>query len=77
MPKPGDRVDFVEESNPWSVFVLEDGTRMRLRLVLKAVFATNRKLPDGQLEFNISFQPVIDQAEPDRTAVRSRLIKDT
>lgn len=71
------RVDFAEESNPWSSFILEDGTRIRVRLVMvKIEKIEGAKLPDGQQAYQTQFHPVIDQSEPERAVKPSGIIKD-
>lgn len=71
------RVEFAEELNPWSVFLLEDGTRIRVRLVMvKIEKIEGAKLPDGQQAYQTNFHPIIDQSEPERVAKPSGIIKD-
>lgn len=76
MSTPGQRVDYVEESNPWSVFVLEDGTRIRCRPVVTSISYTGRNLPDGQPEYNFNLQVLFDQARPECAIRPFGLVKE-
>lgn len=70
----GQEVSFVEENNPWSVFILEDGTRLKVRPILIRVTTTNNKLADGQPAYNIHTQLIIDQAAPEKAVLPSKRI---
>lgn len=61
------RIEVAEEVNPWSVFILEDGTKIRVRTVLVAVTRTGETLADGQPSHDLSFQQIIEQIRPDQT----------
>jgi hypothetical protein len=43
----GTNVDFVEEEENWNVYKLEDGTTLKVKLVLRGVKRLERFEPDG------------------------------
>lgn len=63
-PVPGDMkdIDFVAEAEPWGKFVLEDGTIIRVRLILMGVKIdpNNAINTDGTLRYLCNFQQVCD-----------------
>lgn len=59
------RVDFVVVQNQMSKFLLDDGTEIRVQLVLTNVIRTDEKLPDGQCKHEFQLQPVIEQLPPE------------
>jgi hypothetical protein len=44
----GERVPFTIEKEDWNVYLLADGTHVRVRLVVSEIFDTGRKTPDGE-----------------------------
>jgi hypothetical protein len=58
------RIEFAEETNPWSVYICEDGTRFRIRHVLVSVHATGEKLPNGSPQHELQFSQIIEQIDP-------------
>lgn len=69
-------VSFVEENNPWSVFVMEDGTRLKVRPILVWIKTTDKFLPDGQPAYDTRVQIIIDQSAPERAVKPSGIIRE-
>lgn len=59
------RVDFITAQNQMSKFLLDDGTEIRIQIVLTNVTRTDEKLPDGQYKHEFQLQPVIEQLAPE------------
>lgn len=59
------RVDYSVISNQMSKFLLDDGTEIRVQLVLTDVIRTDEKLPDGQNKHEFRFQTVVEQLSPE------------
>lgn len=61
---PRQMVDFTAIQNPMLKFLLDDGTELRVQVVLMRVVRTDQKLPDGQFAHEFQFQHVVDQVAP-------------
>lgn len=62
---PSREIKFAVVQEPVNVYRLEDGTEVRVRLVLMAIEDTGRKLPDGSPEVKCAFQQVMHVQRPE------------
>jgi hypothetical protein len=61
----GEPVDFVGEAEPWCRYRLEDGTVVRIRILLtRAQPILGMTNPDGTQIYALSWQTVMDCASP-------------
>jgi hypothetical protein len=74
------RLEFVAEREPWNVYVLENGVKVRTRLVLMSVTDNGQRdaangLPIYQLGFqqcvDLEFEEAIDKGSVERKPERS------
>lgn len=58
---PNTEIDMVEAKETWSEYRLADGTRLRVKPVMIAVFRAGNELsPDGEPVYNMKSTLVID-----------------
>lgn len=52
-------LDFTEESEKWNVYTLEDGTTLKVKLVVRGVKRLKRYNPDGTPIYLINSQNIV------------------
>jgi hypothetical protein len=56
-------IDFVEEEEHWNVYKLDDGTKLKVKLVLRGVKRLNQFEPDGTPVYVINSMNVVRAVE--------------
>lgn len=57
-------VDFIAKSEPWCVYELEDGTIIRVRIVLTKIIDEGKKTDAGHPLYQLAFQQICDTTFP-------------
>lgn len=62
----GQEVDFEpQEPEKWNVYMLEDGTKIRLKAVASSVVRLDEYLPNGEPIYIINSTPIVAADVPD------------
>lgn len=65
MPQGPQFLDFVADSEPWAQYRLEDGTVIRVRVMLVKCINRNEYGEDGYPIYQMQFSQVLDVTWPD------------
>lgn len=69
-------IEFVEESNPWTVLRLEDGSTIKVRLIVTRLTMTDKINSDGTPEIMLNNQIAVAYFPPDNLIDPAKLKKD-
>lgn len=69
-------IEFVEESNPWTILRLEDGSTVKVRLIVTRMAYTGKANTDGSPEIVINNQIAVAYFPPDNLIDPAKLKKD-
>jgi len=64
VPAPGKPVNFEGVKEEWNEYLLEDGTRLRVKLVVTKILRTNQIDPEGNPVYVITSQNVVGVYRP-------------
>lgn len=53
-------VEYAAEAEPWSIYVLDNGIKIRARMILSGIEETGEFTPDGYPMFKMNWVPVMD-----------------
>jgi hypothetical protein len=55
----GESMDIIENKEPWSEYVLEDGTKIKAKQTVVSIVKLDQKNPDGTSVYVLQGQPVM------------------